>query len=197
MAGGTKAADDDGVHARAHHEGVVQPERPEAECLRTADKVLISGWQIDSGELLARIELQNGERIYGFGDKRAAMNQRGRSLDILNRDAFASETNESYKSVPFYVSSNGYGLFLYNFYPSVFDVAAGSRNRLQVTPSAASTLVYKRDLSPVGTFSGWIKALLPNQLMVYQQSQVHFAPTHYVDVSVYDPAAPPRRRIQI
>src|SRR3954471_5798429 len=39
--------------------------------LQTPEKVLIDEWEVDAGELVARIELQSGERIYGFGDKRA------------------------------------------------------------------------------------------------------------------------------
>lgn len=62
--------------------------------LRTPDKVLIDSWEIDVGERVARIGLQNAERIYGFGDKRAAMDQRGQKIDIVNRDAFASELNQ-------------------------------------------------------------------------------------------------------
>ena len=92
--------------------------------LRTPDKILIDDWDIDAGERVARIELQNVERIYGFGDKRAALDQRGQQIEIVNRDAFASENNESYKSIPFYMSSAGYGLFFHNFRPSTFDVGA-------------------------------------------------------------------------
>ena len=88
--------------------------------LRTPDAVLIDNWEIDDGERVARIGLQNAERIYGFGDKRAALDQRGRKIDIVNRDAFASESNQSYKSVPFYLSSAGYGLFFHNYRPSTF-----------------------------------------------------------------------------
>ena len=63
------------------------------------------------------LALAADEHIYGFGDKRAALDQRGNKVEMLNRDAFASENNESYKSIPFYMSSAGYGLFFHNFYP--------------------------------------------------------------------------------
>src|SRR4051794_2745447 len=85
---------------------------------------LITNWQINAGRQIAALDLRPDEHIYGFGDKRAALDQRGRRVEIINRDAFASETNESYKSIPFYVSSKGYGLFFNNFYPSVFDVGS-------------------------------------------------------------------------
>src|SRR5438874_1982108 len=106
--------------------------------LQTPDKVLIDEWEIDAGELIARIELKVGERIYGFGDKRAALDQRGRKVDILNRDAFASESNDSYKNIPFYMSSAGYGLFFYNYHRSNFDIGASVRNQLRITATGGS-----------------------------------------------------------
>jgi hypothetical protein len=66
---------------------------------------------------------------------------------------------------------------------------------MHLNPSAASTLVYTRALAHVGTLYGWIKTRLPNEFMVYENSEVHFAPTHYVELSVYDPAAARTRQI--
>jgi alpha-glucosidase len=110
--------------------------------LRTRDKVLIDSWEVDVGERVARIGLQNAERVYGFGDKRAAMDQRGQRIDIVNRDAFASESNQSYKSVPFYMSSAGYGLFFHNYRPSTFDVGASVKSRLQLKASGGEMDFY-------------------------------------------------------
>lgn len=62
-------------------------------------------------------------------------------------------------------------------------------------PSAGTTWVLRRDLSRAGAFYGWIKELLPNELMVYEQSEIHFAPTHYAEISIYDPFAARSRRI--
>lgn len=63
------------------------------------------------------------------------------------------------------------------------------------SPSASATWVLHRDLSRAGAFYGWIKELLPNELMVYEQSELHFAPTHYVEISIYDPFAAQTRQI--
>jgi len=103
---------------------------------------LVNTWKINVTARTAVLDLEPEERIYGFGDKRAALDQRGNKIEIINRDAFASETNESYKSIPFYVSSRGYGLFFHNFFPSVFDVGARYRSRLQVTASAGDLDFY-------------------------------------------------------
>ena len=98
--------------------------------VRTPDKVLIENWEMDPGRRSASIELRADEHVFGFGDKRAALDQRGQKVEMLNRDAFASENNESYKSIPFYMSSAGYGLFFHNFYRSMFDIGAAKQDRL-------------------------------------------------------------------
>ena len=95
----------------------------------------LESWKIAPSERQAELELSRSEHIYGFGDKRLALDQRGNVLQLVNRDAFASENNESYKNIPFFLSSAGYALFLHNLYPSTFDVGAQSRDRIRITPS--------------------------------------------------------------
>ena len=56
-----------------------------------------------------------------------------------------------------------------------------------VNPSASLTLVVDKDLSYRDTIFGWAVAIFPDGLVAYQHSEVHFAPTHYVEMSVYDP----------
>jgi galactose mutarotase-like protein/glycosyl hydrolase family 31 len=147
--------------------------------LRRPDKVLIDNWEIDDGERVARIELQDAERIYGFGDKRAALDQRGRRIDIVNRDAFASESNQSYKSVPFYMSSAGYGLFFHNYRPSTFDVGASVKNRLQLKASGGEMDFYlfvgamKEILSQFTELTGR-PAMLPLWAFGYHQGKATY-----------------------
>jgi hypothetical protein len=57
-----------------------------------------------------------------------------------------------------------------------------------VSPSASCTMVTTRDLTVRGTFYGWIVGQFQAGRVVYEHSQVHFAPTHYVELSIYDPA---------
>src|SRR5262245_33542116 len=147
--------------------------------LRSRDKVLIENWEINDGERVARLELQNSERIYGFGDKRAALDQRGRKIAIVNRDAFASESNQSYKSVPFYMSSAGYGLFFHNYRPSTFDVAASIKNRLQLKATGGEMDFYvfvggmKEVLSQYTELTGR-PAMLPLWAFGYHQGKASY-----------------------
>ena len=145
--------------------------------LRSRDKVLIDGWDIDAGERVARIELQSGERIYGFGDKRAALDQRGHKVEMLNRDAFASETNESYKSIPFFMSSAGYGLFFHNsIRPS--STSAPGHGRLDLTATAARWISMCSS-APEGGISQYTEltgrpAMLPRWAFGYHQAKASY-----------------------
>ena len=56
-----------------------------------------------------------------------------------------------------------------------------------VNPSASLTLVVDMDLNYRDTLFGWAVAIFPDGLVAYQHSEVHFAPTHYVEMSIYDP----------
>lgn len=74
--------------------------------------------------------LADTEHIYGFGDKRAAIDQHGNTVKLWNADAFASEDNKSYKNVPFFMSSNGYGVYLHNFHVMTFDIGATTKTKM-------------------------------------------------------------------
>jgi hypothetical protein len=58
-----------------------------------------------------------------------------------------------------------------------------------INPSAGCLVVLTRDLTYYDGIYGWLLAAFGDGLLVYQNSQVHFAPTHYTEVSVYDPRA--------
>jgi hypothetical protein len=56
-----------------------------------------------------------------------------------------------------------------------------------VNPSASYTLVLTTKLDYLTTVHGWPLAIWPDGLLIYQNSEVHFAPTHYTEISVFDP----------
>jgi len=59
---------------------------------------------------------------------------------------------------------------------------------LHYSPSATMTVRFSRDLKPVGSFYGWSLGRLANGSIVYQNSMVHFSPTHAAHLSLYVPA---------
>ena len=90
----------------------------------------------------ATLDLAPGEHIYGFGDKRGPLDQRGRTVDLWNKDAFGSEGDDSYKNVPFYMSSRGYGLYLHNWWRTAFDVGATVPDRIRINATGGELDYY-------------------------------------------------------
>jgi len=56
------------------------------------------------------------------------------------------------------------------------------------SPSAQRLLVLSRDLKLRRELYGWELATLPDERIVYHHSQVHVAPTHQLEISIFDPA---------
>ena len=57
------------------------------------------------------LNLSVGEYIYGFGEKFTPFVKNGQTVEIWNNDG-GTCTEQSYKSVPFFVSSRNYGVFV-------------------------------------------------------------------------------------
>jgi len=61
--------------------------------------------------ILDRLDLGVGECIYGFGEKFTTFVKNGQTVDVWNSDG-GTCTEQSYKSIPFYLSSGGYGVLV-------------------------------------------------------------------------------------
>ncbi|NLJ15529.1 MAG: alpha-xylosidase [Clostridiales bacterium] len=64
-----------------------------------------------------------GEHIYGFGEKFSTFVKNGQTVDVWNNDG-GTCTEQTYKSIPFYVSSNNYGVFVNHPEKVSFEVAS-------------------------------------------------------------------------
>jgi len=56
--------------------------------------------------------LSPDEKIYGAGEQFVEFDRRGRELDLWHEEPLGTETERAYKNIPFYLSTNGYGLLL-------------------------------------------------------------------------------------
>ncbi|PLB50408.1 alpha-glucosidase [Aspergillus steynii IBT 23096] len=65
------------------------------------------------GYMLAALDLGVGERVYGLGERFGPLVKNGQTVDIWNEDGGTS-SELAYKNIPFYISSNGYGVFVNN-----------------------------------------------------------------------------------
>jgi hypothetical protein len=64
-----------------------------------------------------------------------------------------------------------------------------------INPSAEQLFIFSKDLKLVRELYGWELLALPNGSIAYHHSQVHFAPTHSAEISVFNPATGTEKQI--
>lgn len=73
------------------------------------------GWTIDAADEMHMREtfaLAPDEKLYGFGERFVPINQRGLQFRAWMDDAGGVSSQRAYKNVPFFLSSQGYGVFI-------------------------------------------------------------------------------------
>lgn len=69
----------------------------------------------------ATFELQHDEKIFGTGESFTRLNKRGQKMVMYLRDGQGVQNYRQYKAIPFFLSSNGYGMFVHTSAPVTFD----------------------------------------------------------------------------
>lgn len=69
----------------------------------------------------ATMALQPDEKIFGLGESYTNFNKRGSKVVLFTDDANGIQNETTYKPVPFYMSSNGYGVFMHTSTPITCD----------------------------------------------------------------------------
>lgn len=77
-----------------------------------------------------QLSLEPGERVYGFGERFGAFTKNGQTIDTWNADGGTS-SEQAYKSVPFYMTSRGYGVFVATPDAVSFEVGSEINSRVQ------------------------------------------------------------------
>lgn len=80
--------------------------------------------------VLDQLDLGVGEKIFGLGERFTPFVKNGQSVDIWNEDG-GTASEQSYKNVPFYLSSNGYGVFVDHTSKVSYEVASEVVSRVQ------------------------------------------------------------------
>jgi alpha-D-xyloside xylohydrolase len=70
----------------------------------------------------ATFSLSPDEKIFGCGESFTRLNKRGQKIVLYMRDAMGVQTPLMYKPIPFFMSSNGYGMFLHTSTPVTLDI---------------------------------------------------------------------------
>ncbi|MBT9608023.1 alpha-xylosidase [Microbacterium sp.] len=81
-----------------------------------------------------QLDLGVGETIYGLGERFGPVVKNGQTVDIWNADGGTS-SEQAYKSVPFYVSSGGYGVLVNDSGHVSFEVGSENVERVQFSVS--------------------------------------------------------------
>jgi alpha-glucosidase len=103
-----------------------------------------SGFEKASDTVTCRKTLREGENIYGLGEKTGKLNRRGSRFVMWNSDKPCYDINEDplYKSIPFFISSAGYGIFFDNTFHSVFDFGASKQDCLSFSSFGGEMIYY-------------------------------------------------------
>ena len=94
-----------------------------------AFEVLPPGFDQDgAGAFTVResVAVTPGERFYGFGEKYTALNKWNQELTSWAVDSGNASSYRSYKNVPFFMSSAGYGLFVHTTCPIIYRMGSES-----------------------------------------------------------------------
>ncbi len=76
-----------------------------------------------------QLDLAVGEKIYGLGERFTPFVKNGQCVTIWNEDGGTS-TDQSYKNIPFYISSEGYGLLLNDPGKAEFEIATENVSKI-------------------------------------------------------------------
>jgi alpha-D-xyloside xylohydrolase len=75
-----------------------------------------------SRSIAATFSLSPDEKIFGCGESFTRLNKRGQKVVLYMRDAMGVQTPLMYKPIPFFMSSNGYGMFPHTSTPVTLDI---------------------------------------------------------------------------
>ncbi|WP_062290829.1 alpha-xylosidase [Demequina phytophila] len=84
-----------------------------------------------------QLDLGVGETIYGLGERFGPFVKNGQSVDIWNADGGTS-SEQAYKSIPFYLSSRGYGVLVNHPEHVSFEVGSEAVERVQFSTAGES-----------------------------------------------------------
>ncbi|UJF32460.1 alpha-xylosidase [Paenibacillus hexagrammi] len=121
-----------------------------------------------------QLDLSVGESVYGLGERFTPFVKNGQSVDIWNRDG-GTNSEQSYKNIPFYITNKGYGVFVNHPEQVSFEVASEKVSKVQFSVEGEyldyyligganlkevlgnyTTLTGKPALPPAWTFGLWL-----------------------------------------
>lgn len=82
--------------------------------------------------MLAQLDLGVHEKLYGLGERFGPFVKNGQTVDIWNEDGGTS-SELAYKNIPFYLSSNRYGVFVRHAGKVSFELQSERTTRVNIS----------------------------------------------------------------
>ncbi len=100
-----------------------------AAYIKAYDKEFLNE-NVDSAYMREQLGLSVDELIYGLGERFTPFVKNGQTVETWNSDGGTS-TQQSYKSIPFYISNRGYGVFVNHTENVSFEVGSEKVTKVQ------------------------------------------------------------------
>lgn len=84
---------------------------------------------LDATYMHDQLMLGVGESVYGLGERFTAFVKNGQVVDIWNQDG-GTNSEQTYKNIPFYLTNRGYGVFVNDPGPVSFEVGSERTSRV-------------------------------------------------------------------
>ena len=155
-----------------------------------------------SRRIAATFELQHDEKIFGCGESFTRFNKRGQRVLVSTRDGMGTQNEYMYKPIPFFLSSNGYGMFVHTSAPLTFDfgkyydahnvIYSGDENldlfiflgEPKDILSEYTALTGRSPVPPLWSFGFWMSRITYNSedqvRLVAQQLRAHKVPADVI-----------------
>lgn len=149
-------------------------------------------WGAKGNFMHEQLTLQVGENVYGLGERFTPWVKNGQVVENTNKDG-GTACEQAYKSVPFYLSSRGYGVLVNEAGPVSFEVASEKTTRVQFSREGESldycviagpspkqvlqrltALTGRAPLPPAWSFGLWLTTSFTTQ---YDEATA----THFID----------------
>jgi alpha-D-xyloside xylohydrolase len=152
--------------------------------------------------IAATFELQHDEKIFGCGESFTRFDKRGQRVLVSTRDGMGTQSELMYKPIPFFMSNNGYGMFVHTSAPLTFDfgknydahnvIYSGDENldlfiflgEPKDIVSEYTALTGRSPVPPLWSFGFWMSRITYNSedqvREVAQQLRAHQVPTDVI-----------------
>lgn len=105
-------------------------------------KWIIEDISFDKNSITLTGALREEEFTYGLGQRFNGVNQRGKAVNIWSEDRWCQTEGNSYVPIPFFLSSEKYGIFINRYEYSFFDLGKESTDKWLITLKDAPLDLY-------------------------------------------------------